>query len=415
MKIQDNPFTSDSFIEAWTAHFNPEGVTHAISAMEGVRFFKHAYLPLYISVGHNHTKGITYELNPGAVVDLADTAALVYDVPDYFESPSRPAPPGLGCHRVRQYPGYLIDLSGFTGLDEFLGRQFSKSSRYKLRKYKKRLEQSFDIRYVMHTGEMGSEEYEQLFETFRGLLVKRFQEKQTTNNNLDVREWSFYREVAYPLLLQGKAGLFVIYAGEAPIGVTLLYFSRRIAFDAITVFDTDYGKFHPGSVTIMALIEWCLANKMEVLDFSKGYFDYKEQWATRKYDFEYHIYYDRASRKSALTAQGLASFYRLKQSLRERRVNEKLHALAFRLKGRTGPGQVQKLPFSLEEVPPDSPTGSLVPPGSEEFGALLAPLCEHLYLSGDHIRDLSVYRDPDTRDRYLFKGPGTLKGVRLNR
>ena len=65
-----------------------------------------------------------------------------------------------------------------------------------------------------------------------------------------------------------------------------LNFSEDTLFDAITVFDIDYSKFHLGSITIMKLIEWCIENEIKILDFSKGYFEYKRRWCTKIYDFE---------------------------------------------------------------------------------------------------------------------------------
>ena len=209
---------------------------------------------------------------------------------------------------------------------------FSKNSRNKNNKFKRRLEDSFNIKYKMFYGEMAKDEYDTVFNSFKQLLEKRFADKKVTNNNLEAKEWSFYYEVAYPLILEKKASLYVIYDNDKPIGVTLSYFSEDILFDAITVFDIDYFKFHLGSVTIMKLIEWCIDNDMEILDFSKGYFEYKTRWCTKTYDFEYHIFYDSTSVKSKLVANTIKRFYDLKQTLREKNLNEKLHQLTYKLK-----------------------------------------------------------------------------------
>jgi len=81
-------------------------------------------------------------------------------------------------------------------------------------------------------------------------------------------EWEFYKEVAYPLILESKASLFVLYDNETPIAITYNYHSENIVFDAITVFDIDYIKY---------------------LDFSKRYFDYKKRICPIEYNFEYHV------------------------------------------------------------------------------------------------------------------------------
>ena len=125
----------------------------------------------------------------------------------------------------------------------------------------------FDIKYKMFWGDISKEEYDYVFNHFKQLLTKRFLDKQTVNNNLNSDEWDFYYDVAYPMILEKKASLFVIYHDAKPIGVTLNYLSEEILFDAITVFDIDYAKFHLGSINIMKLIEWCLERNFMALDF----------------------------------------------------------------------------------------------------------------------------------------------------
>src|SRR5690606_1013003 len=146
------------------------------------------------------------------------------------------------------------------------------------------------------------------------------------------KEWNFYYDVVYPMILEKKASLFVIYDGDIPIGVTLNYFSEDTVFDAITVFDIDYAKFHLGSVTIMKLIEWCLEHNIKTFDFSKGYFDYKTRWMNKDYNFEYHVYYDSGSLVSKGIASLLSNYFKLKQYLRDKRIHEKFHRMVFKLK-----------------------------------------------------------------------------------
>ena len=63
----------------------------------------------------------------------------------------------------------------------------------------------------MFYGAIEKVEYDHIFEHFKFLLTKRFDDKQITNNNLDPAEWEFYKEVVYPLILEKKASLYVIY------------------------------------------------------------------------------------------------------------------------------------------------------------------------------------------------------------
>jgi hypothetical protein len=257
---------------------------------------------------------------------------MVYDVPTYIENKAHEINGRLKITKLDQYPGFFIDLDNFLDVDDYLKKHFKKSSRYKLKKYKKRLETCFDISYEVFWGSVKKETYDALFGQFRVLLEKRFAEKRVYNNNLDPKEWNFYREVAYPLIHEKKAALFVVFEKECPIAVTLLYFNGDAVIDAITVFDPDYSKFHLGSCSVMQLIQWCIEKGYKKLDFSKGYFDYKTRWSTHKYQFEYHILYNPKSALSTGLANLAALFFRLKGYLRRKNVNWHVHKATYLLK-----------------------------------------------------------------------------------
>ncbi len=162
-------------------------------------------------------------------------------------------------------------------------------------------------------------------------MEKRFDDKGISNNNLRESEWNFYKEVAYPMIEQKKAALFVIYHEDIPISVTLNFLADEILFDAITVFDIDYYKFHLGSVNVRKLIEWCLDNKIKILDFSKGHFDYKLRWANKTYHFDYHLIYNPRSVPARLLALVFKWYFQTKNYLREKKINETYHKLTYRL------------------------------------------------------------------------------------
>jgi hypothetical protein len=405
MEISNNPFLSETFTHTWARHFAQGKEALYPAGAGGPGFVPSGGGLLATHLGGTQTKGLPCPDPQTFGTGLGHTVYRVFDVPGYFDPP----PAGPGLLRVRQYPGYLIDLKGVGSLEEYLSGAFSKSSRYKLRKYKKRLEQSFDIRYEMHRGPMEEAAYQELFAQFRRLLEKRFADKGEVNNNLDPREWDFYRAVAHPLMAGGRAGLFVVYQADQPIAITLNYFSERIVFDAITVFDIDYDKFHLGSVSVMALIEWCTQAGMEILDFSKGDFDYKARWATRKYDFDYCLLYNPRSPVATLVAHSQKALYTLKQALREKGVNQWFHRLRYRL-GRVAyeGGRAEVSSYSwMEEEAVRNPEGmERVGEHTPERQALTPAVFEFLYLKGEHLRDVTAWKDPNQPGKYLIRGKG---------
>lgn len=400
--IQHNPFLSPTFTAIWSKHFAFEETVRTVDFLPGLKFTKYKSLPLYTNVGQTFTKGIDYTLDLENSKDFKNKALLIYDVPGYFEVDTQ-TDASLGLYRSRQYPGFLIDLEPFKDLNGYLATSFSKSSRYKLKKYKKRFEASFDVRYVMYRGEMARDTYETVFDSFRHLLEKRFDDKQITNNNLDPKEWQFYYEVTYPMLLEGGASLFVIYNGNTPIGVTLNFFSEDILFDAITVFDIDYAKFHLGSITIMALLEWCLANDLKTFDFSKGFFDYKTRWSTRAYDFEYHIFYDTKSIRAKIIALFLKKFFDLKQELRQKNINEKIHRLTYRFKNKAAK-PVENKSYTFTEITDDVTldTATQLAPEKPENQDLRLLIFEYLYLNEGQYSDIKAYAVPDTANNFYL-------------
>lgn len=417
--IRNNPFLSDRFVTIWCRHFAKDATIRSFDILPSINFVRHRFLPLFTNAGKTFSKGMDYLVSQTDSQEHRKKVFLVYDVPEYFgtrgstdQNMERDTAlgtlhdiKGLGSHRSKQYPGFLIDLAGFKDTNDYLAKTFSKSSRYKLKKYKKRFEASFDVRYVMYRGDMEKDRYDDIFHTFKKLLEKRFDDKQITNNNLHPREWRFYHEVTYPLLLENRASLFVIYNGETPVGVTLNFFSEDILFDAITVFDIDYAKFHLGSITIMALLDWSLENQMSIFDFSKGYFDYKTRWATKKYDFEYHILYDSSSLRARTLAQSLKAFFDFKQWLRNKKINEKLHRLTYRLSNKTPMKRVDST-YSFSEVqeknPPSLGEQLLV---EDLSNAHLRPMVfDFLYLNDEHFDKIKVYSALTGNSEYYLIG-----------
>lgn len=367
-----------------------------------MEFRKHGFFPLYTNIGGTDTKGIDYGFSSSGLQDYHKKTLLIYDVPTYFEVNTENTEVSLGVYKSKQYPGFSINLENYADLSDYLRKKFSKSSRYKLNKYKKRFENCFDITYQMYYGEISRENYDSIFESFHGLLQKRFDEKQITNNNLNPEEWKFYYEVTRPMILEKRASLYVIYNEERPIGVTLNFFSDEILFDAITVFDIDYAKFHLGSITIMKLLEWCLEEKLQTFDFSKGYFDYKARWADKKYDFEYHILYDKTSIKARFMAFFIKEFYDLKQLLREKNVNEKLHRLTFRLKSRSKKnGEIN---HTFNDITDDGPFGDFkeIDISEANYNHIRTVAFDFLYLNNERLAELKVYRISDSDDKYFL-------------
>jgi hypothetical protein len=410
MLIANNPFTSKPFVKKWLNHFNANKSNYTFNFIQGLIFVKSKFLPLYINAGKNLTKGISFTISDKTEDNFIKAVILIYDVPDYFTINTSSLPNNIGLFKIKQYPGYMVILDQYKDINHYLQTTFSKNSLSKLNRFEKRLELCFDVNYKMYYGEISKEDYDFIFKSFKELLEKRFTDKQITNNNLEDKEWSFYYDVTLELILEKKASLFVIYQGTTPIGITLSYFSDTILFHGITVFDIDYSKFHLGKIMLKNLFAWCFENGISTFDFSKGHYDYKLEWMNKKYDFEYHLYFNKTSFKSRNLAFCVKSFFHLKQYLREKELNKKLHELTFRLKKKNSSSTAQ-FNFCFKELEKYFSKSELteIQFKSKEHIIPISIINEFLFLNHEALRDLEIFRISENNFKFIFKGRNVSK------
>lgn len=413
-----NPFSSKTYNNTWVKHFYSSGQDISFTFLNGTSFYKYPIFPIYINIGRNLTKGINYSFSKESLTKEAkNKVLLIYDVPEYMnKTPGNDINKKYTLDSITQYPGFLIDLKSFQDINNYMSATFSKSSRYKLNKYKKKLESCFNIKYKMYHGNINKVEYDLIFDEFEKLLRKRFLQKEITNNNLNPKEWNFYKEVTYPMIQEKNATLFVIYDEEQVISVTLNYIHNHTLIDAITVFDIDYSKFHLGSVNIMKLIEWCLENKFDKLDFSKGYFDYKKRWSNLEYKFEYHLIYNKNAVLPRTIACVIKNYFRAKQYLRDKKLNDRIHKFKFLINNRSTK-QNMTLGFSFEELIELSTDYELkeIFLSTEKNHSLKKALFEYLYLNNESINDLKTFKVINSEGTYVFQSGSKTTKVQLER
>ena len=332
MNIKTNPFSTSTFLKTWKKHFIINKPESSFKFISNLVFYKSRF-SLFINMGKNLTKGNNYIINN--YNDFKNKTFLVYDVLPHLNRIQTNLPENIEILKSKQYPGFLINLDRFKNIDDYLLNTFSKNTRMKMRKFNKRLNECFNVSSKMFFGDIDKKEYDGIFENFMLLLQKRYSEKEVSYNNMQPSEWDFYKEVAYPLILEKKASLFVIFDNKTPIAITYNYHTEDTLIDAITVFDIDYTKFNLGYINNLKLLSWCFDNNLKTLDFSKGYFDYKKRMCTQEYDFEYHIIYDKKSFKSKIIAYTYFIFLEFKTYLRYKRLDVKFHKLSYRLKNKS--------------------------------------------------------------------------------
>ena len=404
--MNNNPFSSKTYTTTWLQHFKPSAQIFTFPFLKGISFYKHPFLPLYTNLGKNMTKGMWYLINTASdIKEIKNKVLLIYDVPDLTNAKEELPIKILKRHKIPQYPGFLLKLAPYRDLNDYLLKSFSYKSRSKLKKYSERLESSFNIRYKMYHEEIDKEEYNLVFLHFEKLLRKRFNQKKVANNNLEAKEWNFYKETSFPMILNKEATLFVIYKANIPIAVALNYIHNSRLIGALTVYDIDFEKFNLGTINIMKTIEWALNNNCTVFDFSKGDYKYKKRWTNKVYRFEYHLLYDSTSPLATTIAWCIKNYFTLKQYLRDQDLNTKFHSLSFYLRNSMSNAD-QKNQYTFAPLDEDITLDSCeeIKKYSEEWNCLSTMIIDFLYRNKESENDLSIKQFPKQKSHFIFIG-----------
>lgn len=405
--MKQNPFTSTSFVTAWSKHFNGSKVPASFDFISCVKFLKPSFLPFYINIGKNLTKGIFYELD-NSFTDYKGKTFLIYDVPDYFnvKEPIRKESSSLRLKKVFQYQGFLMDISSYKNQDEYINAQFSSKNRREFRSNQRRLEECFNIEYSFLHGAISESKFTEVFDSFYDLLNKRFSGKHVYYHHLSSEKWNYYKELVYVMLQEKKASLLIIYRDKTPIGITLNFYSEDILFETITVFDSDYYKFSVGKTSIVKLLEWCFENNYRISDFSKGDFDYKHKWSNLVYDFNYHILYDSKSIKATVTAYLIEGFYKIKLYLRRKKVNELYRKLKFILQGNSEETfENTKVQFEkLDNFKADSSGFNYIDYNLDDTSFLQQYVYAFAFANPEPINNIKVYKNSNNTHEFVISG-----------
>ncbi|SDS38252.1 Acetyltransferase (GNAT) domain-containing protein [Formosa sp. Hel1_31_208] len=412
--MKNNPFTSEIFNSVWLKHFNHSKPSYTFDFIQNVAFYKRAFLPLYINIGKNLTKGIYYNL-VAQQNDFKGKAFLIYDVPDYFNVNEHTAlvSKNLGLKKIYQYKGYLMDLTNFATAEDYRKEQFKKKNKRYIRwSHIKRLETCFDITDEFVFGEVSDEKYEFIFNHFYRLLSARFEEKNTDYHHLHSNKWQFYKDLILPLIRSKQASFLVIYNEGIPIGINLNYHGEGTLFKAITVFDTDYYKFSIGKLSVLKLLDWCYEHDYSFSDFSKGYFDYKEIWSNTQYDFNYHLLYDKSSIIATVIANTIAATFNFKSYLRKNNINHIYRKIIFKFKGaKQSQKSLSQLKIeTLSEFKP-SEDFDIITNKDEEYRYLTKHVNSFLFSNPEHYSNISVFKNLKT-NVIIIKG--TSKAIQLS-
>ncbi|WP_347925805.1 GNAT family N-acetyltransferase [Pontimicrobium sp. SW4] len=324
-----NPFTSQTYGSIWTKHFSNDEEINSFDAVNGVKFVKDKRFPFYVNVGKNQTNGMTYQLDSTAS-NFKNKTVLIHDVLSYLQEEQNTKNSRIKVKIIPQYKGLYANLSEVKSIDEVMVSCFSSKSRSRFRGRIRQIETNFNISQKVYFGDIDKADYLEKMDVLKSFIVSRFEQRNEHNSVVPL--WGFYVDLIYPLILEKKVVFNVINDGEVPIAMSINFVYDDMVAIAIRSFDISHYKYNIGNLEIYKLIEWCIDNNINILDFSKGKADYKDRWSDKLYAFECHVIYDSKSLISILTANSISFLYRTKQYLRDKNINLWYTKVKFKIK-----------------------------------------------------------------------------------
>ncbi|USD24830.1 GNAT family N-acetyltransferase [Flagellimonas marinaquae] len=319
MVYNNNPFISETYVNKWMSSFFDRKEPKEFSFLEGIKFTKNKFLPLFYNVGTYKSCGMSYAFNNTLKAKgLKNKVIIIYDVPEYFNLDLGNIPANVSLNQVAQYEGFVTELDQFKDIEDFMSKKFPSKKRRKILHPMKQLEDSYNITYEWHFGHIERNTFLKLIDRLYELIDIKFEGKSRENSHTKkgIREW--YEDLIYDMINEGKASFIVTKNEDTPIAITLNYHSDNILFSAVPGTDLGYAKYGLGSIMNVKAIEWALNNGYSYFDLSKGSYGYKHKWATRSYNFEYHVLYNKNSPIGFILGNSTVLYYKLKQYVRKK-------------------------------------------------------------------------------------------------
>lgn len=407
--MTNNPFSSITFNKIWSKHFNNSKEGESFNFIYNVSFIKNKYLPTYVNLGINLTNGINYELNDGHYDDYKRRVFVIRDIPSFLNVKEPHKTSNLRLKKIFQYDGYLRELDKIENIDDYMKSTFSQSRRKDIKRSFNRLESCFEITCKMYHGEIEKSKFDFIFQKHFELLEKRYTNKEERCGELEnVKLWPYYSESTYHMILEKSASLFVVYNGDKPIGVRLIYhFEKTIAL-WLSIFDTDYYKFSLGKYVIYKLLEWCFDNGVTHIDFTHGDFEWKRKWSNNTtYQKHHHLLYDSSSIRSEALAFFIEKKFSFKRYLRDRKIIKKYHKIRYKISNISRIKMLEYINFNVEWVIDNIPSANemeLIDIYNNEFMSPRKAIFDYYYKYPERIMDVKFYKLKENNTIYYALG-----------
>ncbi|PRX55277.1 GNAT family N-acetyltransferase [Flagellimonas meridianipacifica] len=378
---------------------------------------KRSEIPHVLNVENTWSNISNYVPEANALKLSEKSHFLIYDVPSYIKlSYAR----HMGTIPIKSYEGSVIYLSNYIDFEDFAKKKWSAKRRSLLKNYEKRLRYSLEISTKVYCGHMGRTYFDSLFNHFRKLIERRFNEKQMQHD--DLKNWERYRSTIYPLLLKKQACISVIYHGEKPISFSVNIIYANAMYGYLKSYDTDYSKFSLGFVELNLLLRWAFMNDIKMFDLLKGRYEYKMKLIDAEYPFMKEVVYNKESISSRffshITALKIRAFYSTVRVLKQLKLDVLIHKILSIINGRKTSGDYKTIipTYKVRDENTDSISKkklTIIDIEQEPFSELRRAVYSFLYTNNEKLDDLKVYKNVEENNSFVIQGKELVQSITI--
>jgi hypothetical protein len=349
-------------------------------------------------------------LNLNSYKNLNISTYTVFDIPDYFITEID----NSGLLKMLTAPlylGYIIDLTNFKNLEDYLTTHLGKPRKSQIKRYKKRLDLCIAPNYKTYYGAIEKEAYHFIFNELKILTKRRFDQKEELNFELPFLE--LYENIMYPLILNKKASIFVIFDKNKPINISLNFIDDTTIFHWNSCYDIDYQMFNLGHINMINHLDWAYKNGFKLFDMGRGDFLHKRKYVNKSYMYRQQVFFNTKSISATIKA-GL-EILKLKVRFGLIKILKKanLHLWYVKyakfkyLRATSSNEKVVKkqfeIDFNISEIPKLDKL-KCIDINNKETAFLIYPFNDYLHKSQEFIDNTQVFIDKIDNKTYYFKG-----------